>query len=136
VSSESIEIVREAIAANRSGPPEETLERALAITHPEMEFLSRLSSIEGAIYRGHEGTRRYFADMADAWREWRLVLEALEELGSDQVYAQAMMHAVGQSGVAIELRSWLIVEVADEKVRRMNVYPTREEALAAAGTSR
>ena len=37
-----------------------------------------------------------------------------------------------QGGVAIELRSWMIVEIVDRKVRRMDVYASRDEALAAA----
>jgi hypothetical protein len=134
MSSENLEIARRLIEANRSGPPEETIERGVALVHPELEFHSRLSSVEGATYRGHEGARRYFADMSDAWRDWRIELEEVEDLEADRVVAQVMMHAVGQSGVAIELRSWIVVGIVEKKVRTMDVYTSREEALAAAGT--
>jgi hypothetical protein len=135
MASENVEIARELIKLNRSGLSEDAFEHAgLELAHPEMEFNSRLSSIEGASYRGHDGMRRYRADMSDAWREWRIELEAIEDLGSGRVFARVNMHAVGQSGVAIELRSWIIVEVADEKVRRMDVYASREEAVEAAGS--
>ena len=130
---ENLEIARQMIELNRSGLSEDEFEqRALELVHSEIEFRSRLSSIEGASYRGYDGVRRYRADMSDAWRDWRIELEEIEDIGSDRVYGQVMMHAVGQSGVAIELRSWMIVEILDRKVRRMDVYASRDEALAAA----
>jgi hypothetical protein len=66
VSQENVEIVRRAIDANRSGPPEETVDVAVALSDPACVFASRLSSVDGATYRGHDGIRRYFADLADA----------------------------------------------------------------------
>jgi hypothetical protein len=133
VAGENREITRRLIGVNHSGPPDETVERAIELVHPEFEFVSRLSAIDGASYRGEAGARRYYADMSDAWRDWRVELEAIEELGSDLVLGQVIMHAVGQSGVAIDLRSWMVVEVVDGKVRRMGAHSSREEALEAAG---
>jgi hypothetical protein len=133
MSSDNLEIARRLIELNRSGVSDDAFfEHGLELVHPELEFHSRLSSIEGASYRGHDGARRYRADMSDAWREWQIELEAIEDLGSDRVYAQVMMRAVGHSGVAIELRSWIVIEIVDRKVRRMDIYTTREDALAAA----
>jgi hypothetical protein len=129
----NVEIARRTIEENRSQPLDDVL--VTELFHPEIEFSSRLSSIEGASYRGYDGIRRYHADMSDAWREWRMEPEAMEDLGSDRVHAQVRMRAVAQGGVPVDLRSWMIIEIADQKVRRMDVYGSREEALAAAGVS-
>ena len=71
MSQENVEIVRRLLAANRSGPPEETREVALSLAAPEVEFRSRVMEVEGAEYLGHAGVRQYFDDMADAFRSWR-----------------------------------------------------------------
>jgi len=45
---ENIEVVRRIVDANRSGPPEETLDVVLSITDPAVEFRSRITAVEGA----------------------------------------------------------------------------------------
>ena len=71
MSQENVEIVRDILAANRSGPDDETTGIVLALTDPKVEFRSRITAVEGADYHGHEGVRRYHDDMADAFRAWR-----------------------------------------------------------------
>jgi ketosteroid isomerase-like protein len=134
MSQENVEIVRQAIAANRSGPQDATTDAAVALTDPKVEFVSRLTSVEGT-YRGHDGLRRYFADMADAWREWQNEAQAIEELSPDTVLADVIFRAVGKSGVAAELRSAIVWELSDGKIARVHSYGSRKEALEAAGVS-
>jgi hypothetical protein len=47
MSETNVEVVRRAIESARSGPREETTERALALTDPDFVFTSRLTSVEG-----------------------------------------------------------------------------------------
>jgi uncharacterized protein len=37
------------------------------LSHPDVEWHSFFALAEGGVYRGHEGTRRYMSDLADAW---------------------------------------------------------------------
>jgi hypothetical protein len=89
MASDNVEIVRRAFVANRSGAAEETIDQAIAVADPECEMTSRLNSVEGATYRGHDGIRRYYADLADAFQEWTNELHVIEDL-----------HAKGSSATA------------------------------------
>ena len=129
----NLEIVRRAFEANRSGPPEETIEVAVALMDPRAEFVSRLTEVEGAAYRGLEGARRYFADLADAWDVWHNEPHAIEEVAPGKVLAEVTFHGTGQSGVEVALRSAALFVISDAGlVTGLYVYATREEALAAA----
>lgn len=130
-----MEIVRRACEANRSGPPDATVAVAVALADPNVEFLSRLTSVEGSAYCGYEGVRRYFADMADAWEEWRVELAEITELGEGVVMTNSTFRATGRSGVEVELRNWIVWVVGGGQVLRMHAYTSRDEALEAAGLS-
>jgi hypothetical protein len=74
---DNVEIVRRLLETNRSDALEGAVETGIALTDPSMEFRSVLAAVEPRTYRGHDGVREYFRDMAEAWREWRLeVVEA------------------------------------------------------------
>ena len=99
-----------------------------------MEFTSRLSEIEGRRYDEHDGVRRYFAEMADAWREWHNDPGEIVEVSPDAVLVDNMFHAVGRdSGMPVTLRSAIVFVFSGEKIVRCFSYPTRDEALRAAG---
>jgi ketosteroid isomerase-like protein len=135
MSQENVEVVRRAIEANRSGPPDDTVEKAVALANPDFEFMSRLTSVEGATYRGHDGVRAYFKDMADAWQEWRNELDEMTEVGPDTVLAEVTFRATGKSGVEVELRSAVVWVLSGGRVREIHSYASRQEALEAAGLS-
>ncbi len=135
MSQENMEIVLRAFDANRSGPPDATVEAAVALANPRIEFRSRLTSVEGSTYRGHDGVRRYFADMADAWQEWRNEVIEIREVSPDAVLSELTFRGTGRSGVDVELRSAIVWVFAEGKVLQMHAYPTPEGALEAAGLS-
>jgi hypothetical protein len=129
----NVEIVRSLMDATRSGPPADTVEAAIALTDPQSEFVSRLTQVEGGAYHGHEGGRRYFADLADAWQAWHNEIHSIAELAPGRVLADMTFHAIGQSGVEVALQSAALFIVSDAGlVTGAYVYATREEALAAA----
>jgi hypothetical protein len=134
-SERNVGVVRRITAANRSGPQEETVEVAVALTDPASESVSRVTSIEGSTYKGHAGVRGYFADMADAFKEWRNDLGAVEEVEPGVVLADLTFRGTGNSGVEVELESSVIFVISSGRVRRIHAAPSRAEALAAAGLS-
>jgi ketosteroid isomerase-like protein len=135
MSQENVEIVRRVIAANRSGSPGDTVEKAMALTDPNCEFTSRLSSVDGTTYRGHDGIRAYFADLAEAFEVWRNELDEIGELGADAVFADLIFRATGRSGVDVELRSTVACVLSEGTIVSIHACPTRQEALIAAGLS-
>jgi ketosteroid isomerase-like protein len=134
VSESNVEIVRRLYAANRLGPPEETIDVTLALSTPDFEFRSRVAAVEGRDYHGHEGGRRYFEDMAEAWREWHNEPEEMVEVSPDAVLVDSTFYGVGRdSGMPVQLRSSIVFVLSEGKITRALSYATREEALAAAG---
>jgi len=39
----------------------------VAVCDPEIRFRSRITAVEGPAYEGHQGVRRYIANLADAF---------------------------------------------------------------------
>ena len=136
MSQENVEIVRQLLAANRSGPEEATIDVAVRLTDPNLEFRSRVSAVEGGTYRGHDGARRYFSDMADAWQEWRNDAEHVVEIDPDAVLIEIRFWGVGKgSGAVIELRSVILFVLSGGRVSQIHSYETKAQALEAAGLS-
>jgi hypothetical protein len=135
MSQENLEVVRRALAVNRSGPPGETVEQVVALAAPTVRFRSRLTSVEGAAYKGHEGARRYYDDLSDAWREWRNEVDEIAEIRPDTVLANTRFLATGHSGVTVELRSFTLWVLSDGKVLELTAFSSERDALEAAGLS-
>ena len=136
MSERNIEVVRRLLRANRSGPPEETRDVALSLTDSDVLFRSRITAVEGAEYAGHEGVHRYFEDLSETFEEWRNEPEEFAEVSPAAVLVDNAFRGVGKSsGMEVELRSAIVFVVVEEKVIRCLSYPTRTEALEAAGLS-
>ena len=136
MSRENVELVERLLAANRSGPPEETREITLSLTDPAVEFRSRITAVEGGAYVGHDGVRRYADDMTDAFREWRNEASEIVEVGPGTVLVDNVFHGIGKdSGMEVDLRSAILFVVSEGKIARCLSYATRQEALDAAGLS-
>ena len=126
MSEESVEAVRAAVAATRTGGREV----AMALMHPEVEFTSRITSVEGTAYRGLEGAGRYYDDMADAFAEWHNDITRIEAVAEDAVLAEVVFRGTSRSGAPVELPSVVVFRVADGKIRRIDAHPDRKAALA------
>jgi ketosteroid isomerase-like protein len=130
---ENVEIVRRFIESARSGD-EAALETFLALSDPDIEH-TRLPAASGPeTYRGHEGAHRWFADMAELWRDWRNEVEELVEVAPRTVAARVRFFATGRdSGAPVEARLGLVCVLRDGKVAQSTTYASGDEALEAAG---
>ncbi len=136
MSQENVEIVRRLIGAARSGPADATSEVVVGLGDPKVEFRSRLTAVEGATYRGHDGVRSYFRDLNDTFAEWRNESDDIVEMDDDLVLAKSCFHGIGKdSGAEVELPTAVIVALSNGKVMHVHSRATRREALEAAGLS-
>ena len=133
MSQENVKIVRQAYGTLRSDISAETIENTMALADPELELISRLASVEGTTYRGHDGLRVYREDLNDAFREWRNDLHEITEVGSNAVMTEGTFRATGHSGVDVELLSATLWTLSGGIVVKAHSYPSRHEALEAAG---
>jgi ketosteroid isomerase-like protein len=136
MSRKNVEIVRrvyEASARRDSGS-------MLACYHPEVEWdISRApyrALVGRGVYRGHDGLRSFFREYYEAWENVEDDVEELIDAG-DHVVSVVVSRARGRASGAEVTRPqgagvWTI---RDGKVVRMVWFPTRADALEAAGLS-
>jgi ketosteroid isomerase-like protein len=128
---ESQDLVRGfATAINRGDP-----DAAVAVCHPEIEFLSVLA-VDGRAYVGHEGIRQYFDDIVSAWDEWRVEVHRISSAPDGRVIIEMTMHARGRgSGAPLSEFAAHVWTLEDGKLLRNRPFREPERALRAAGLS-
>jgi ketosteroid isomerase-like protein len=109
---ESIEIARAAIEAwNRSD-----FDAWIGAWDERAEFHPYGCSVEGRAYHGHDGLRRFVAEMAEEWEQVRFEVDEVRGAG-EQVVALGRVRAQGRaSGVERGVPLALVGVVRDKKV--------------------
>jgi ketosteroid isomerase-like protein len=104
------------------------LDRAVAVCHPEIEFLSVLA-VSGRRYRGHAGIREYFDDIRSAWSEWRVEVDRIVPGPDGRVAIVMSMHVRGkESGAILTARTDHVWTLKDGRLYRNQ--PFREHGAA------
>jgi ketosteroid isomerase-like protein len=100
----------------------------LALMHDDVQAGSRLTPMEGE-YQGHEGTRRWWANLLDAMPDLDVVVDDVETRG-DLTVARL---GLALSGETATVRSplWHVAEWRDGKVTWWSAYQDEAEALEA-----
>ena len=92
-----------------------------------------MAALEGRVYRGHEGVRRWLEDLARDWEYFEPCYEEYRDLG-DRVLILGHWRARGRaSGVESEQPGTWLYEMKGGKVVRMHTFTDRDEGLKAAG---
>jgi ketosteroid isomerase-like protein len=129
VPSDNVEIVKRGFAAfNRDG-----VDGILPMFHPEFEATTppELAS-EPDTYRGHDGVRRWFDSFYEVMDEIRWDARDFRAVG-DRVVVPFTLRARGKTtGLDFGQDAVMVWELRDGKAVRLNLFPTLEEALAAA----
>jgi len=110
------------------------MERILSLTDPEFEAVvpAQLSA-EPDTYRGHEGIRRYFESFYEVMDEIEFEAERFWDAG-DAVVVAVNMRAKGKRTAIPVVQSFTqLWRMRGARALRVHTYPSREEALAAAG---
>src|SRR4051794_4250083 len=81
MSQENVEIVSRMVAEFNSDDPRQALIRF----HPEIEFTSTASALDGAAYVGLDGMGRYAADLEDAFEDWHSEDNRFIDVDEDRV---------------------------------------------------
>jgi ketosteroid isomerase-like protein len=126
---ENEEVVREGIAAFNERDPD----GYIALCTDDVELISVFAAMEGA-HRGAEGIRRFFAELDEVSRDYRLEIEALEAVSEDRVLA--LLKGVGSgrfSGASSSFETANVYDLENGKIRRVRVYLDRDEAREAVG---
>src|SRR5277367_1147685 len=88
---------------------------------------------DAGVYRGHAGYAQWLEDWAGAWSEFSLEPEDFIDI-DDRVVVVFRMRATGRgSGVTVERKDALVVQVRDGMAVRIDYYNNQEQALQQVG---
>jgi ketosteroid isomerase-like protein len=107
------------------------LDAFLALAHPDVVGISRVTGIEGGSYRGHEGVRRWWDALLDVFPEFAIEIASVRDAG-DMVVSGLRNQAQGEDAPLDEF-VWQVCEWRDGQVIRWQIYGSEQEALEAAG---
>jgi ketosteroid isomerase-like protein len=100
-----------------------------------VRFEPRFSAMDRRIYLGHDGVRRYFAELDEVWSRYEMKLERLVAVGS-RVAGLFHLYAVGrESGLHLEERPGVVFTLQAGTVVLIDAYLTQADALEAVGLS-
>ena len=122
-----IEVVKATFAAFAA----RDLDAVLALAAPDIEFSAVTGEHAGRTdpYRGHDGLRQYFRDVASVWEELRLTPREFRAHG-DLVLVTGKVAARSRSRTVSGSTGW-IWRVRDGKVTYVRVYASAADAVAA-----
>jgi ketosteroid isomerase-like protein len=133
MSQENVEVVRRVIEAHDRGD----FATVLAAYDPGIEWhLARaLAGFDfEPVYHGHEGVRAFWRQWFAAWETASFKYEEFIDAGDSVVTILSQRMRGRTSGIELEWNSYAQVwTIQDGKIVRVEFFPTRSEALEAAG---
>jgi ketosteroid isomerase-like protein len=125
----NLEIVRATFEAYaREGP-----EVAVPLLDPKVEVYSPPSMANSGTFRGVEGFLKWTRAWFEAWEDFEIYPEQVEQVGEDCVVAVCRQRGTGRSsGIAVEQTMVYMWEFSDGKIVRFHLYGNREDAIAGA----
>ena len=107
------------------------LDAVLALSAPDVEFTAVTGEHAGRTepYRGHDGLRQYFRDVAAVWDELHLTPREFRSSG-DRILVTGRVSARSRIRTVTGSTGW-IWRVRDGKVTYVRVYPSAADAIAA-----
>jgi ketosteroid isomerase-like protein len=122
-----IEVVREVFVAFAG----RDIEGVLALVDRDVVFTAVTGGVVGRTepYRGHEGIREYFRDVADVWDELVLTPREFRQVG-DAVLVTGKVNARSPARVVSGSTGW-VWRVREGRVVYGHVYPSAADAIAA-----
>jgi ketosteroid isomerase-like protein len=129
MSEENVEVVRRLYEALNRGD----LEGAIEMTDPNIRYDLSERVFNPAVYQGHDGIRRFSAEVDEVWDEFRVEPLDFIDVG-DKIIVSHLVHARGKgSGVDVELPSTSVYTLREGKVLAIRMYREHDQALEAAG---
>jgi ketosteroid isomerase-like protein len=123
--SESFEIVRRAHEALNSGD----IDALVALCDAEFRLDMSDRVFNPAVYEGHDGIRRFYAEVHDVWESYVWEPEELIQAGPDVV---ALLRSTGRgrgSGVEVDRETAMVWSVREGRATAVRFFRDRDEAL-------
>ena len=112
------------------------LDDLVALHHADCEISPLIVRVDGGHpYRGHAGIREFWGTVHGAFENWLPEPEEVREYGDTLIVGLRFRGRGRDSGVPVDRHVWQAVKLRDERAVWWAIYPTRAEALEAAGLS-
>jgi ketosteroid isomerase-like protein len=132
VSKENVDLHRRIYDALNAGDAE----ALVPICDRNVEVQSAFAAVGGAVYHGHDGARKWQADLEEAWGgEFRVELEAYFDLGDRTVVIGALYGRGEQSGAEVAMPASAIAEWRNGLCTSHKAYPRQEAVFEELGIS-
>lgn len=126
-----VELTRRGFEAFNRGD----MDAVVKILHPEVEVHASGDVGEAGTYHGRDGFLHWNRVWMDAWEEFSVELEEIEELDDRNVLVHVHQTGRGRgSGVEVSQRIVYLFTVRDGLAARVHLYADRDSAVAAAAT--
>jgi ketosteroid isomerase-like protein len=127
--SRNVELTRQGFEAFNRGE----LETVVEFLHPDVEIHASGDVGEPGTYHGRDGFVQWNRVWMDAWDEFQVELEDIEEVDEHNILVHVHQSGRGRgSGLEVSQRIIYLFTVRDGLASRLHLYGSREEALAAA----
>ena len=128
MSQENVERTRRAFQAFN----DRDLDALLAGLHDEVEAFPLLAAVESG-YRGHDGVRRWWAQLLGTFPDFQVEILEVRDLGEFVLVALRLRGRGAESGTPVDAALWHVNQFRDGKVIQWRVYTGETEALEAVG---
>lgn len=129
---EQEERIHAGVAAFSSGD----VEAMLAHHHPDVEYRTAITTVEGGIYKGHDGVRQWVADLSEVVEDLRGKVDEIHEIDADTYIAAGRFQGRGkESGAEFDMEMAWVYRLRDELLIRYEAYFDRSQALESVGLS-
>ncbi|TMK98937.1 MAG: nuclear transport factor 2 family protein [Actinobacteria bacterium] len=108
------------------------VEANLALMDDDVEGVPRVAAIESS-YHGHEGTRRWWKDLLDAFPDMTAEVGEVRELGDVTVGAVHLRGRGAGSDIPSDQRVWQVCRWRHGKCIWWGIFDAQDEALKAVG---
>ena len=130
MSQENVELVRRWLDGVSRG------ELSLELCDPEIQIENIAEFPITGPYRGHDGVRRWWEDIAEAFSEVRFELEELIDVEDGRVLStQRMVGRFRNTDIPVDTPWASLISVRDGSIARAVGFASRRQALEAAGLS-
>jgi len=131
MSQENVETVYRLYEASRRRDKEACVRESAA----DVEIVSYLMGVDGTVYKGHAGLRRYIDDLFSVFPDWHPQILQTADYGNTVLAEITMAGRGAASGIEIEQTVWQATRFDDGKMVCFTGYRTRADALEGEGLS-
>lgn len=126
---ERVELLKKFLSKRAAGETEAALD---VLTEDVVVDASR-RVLDPVTFEGHDGFRNFIAFLDQAWSSQSITPLEFIEVGDDVIVPVQLVSVGRESNVEVKARAAWVVTFRGDKISRLRVYQSREDALEAAG---